>query len=191
MSRQRLYSTIAQEQAWFKIFHGRVPVALPVGPFRFLNDAKQGECTSGMEKIMNHDTHILADIEFMEGKAINNTTIYYVNSGELLLPACILQPHRFVDTWSDWFGGRRVRFTDYPDFDKNYGVRSTFAQTKLVNFDDQIKAYLSYERGWTIEARHHQILLYKEDHRIKDELLRPFIQTCQTMVEMFKGNKVL
>ncbi len=110
---------------------------------------------------------------------------------DISLASFYFYPQNFLHTIGKWFGMQDVEWKDFPDFNKNYMVKAS-SETEIRTFiSEDVLGFLSYEKGWHIQAIENQIIFYKAGKRMNEEMVEPFIQVAETMYNILRGRQRL
>lgn len=90
-------------------------------------------------------------------------TVLYVHSTSLALPQFWMKPENIFHKLGIWLGLQRdINFEEFPEFSKQYFLKSKDEEYTRATMDDQVLHYFTVEKNWYLEGIGYMMLFYKQ-----------------------------
>ncbi len=101
-------------------------------------------------------------------------TVFYVQSGNLGLPALHLEPETLVHKLGELVGFHDIDFVRFPKFSSQYRLTGEDEEYIRHHFTDDLLNYFTLNKGWTVEGLGFYLLLYKKGTLLPPEQIESF-----------------
>lgn len=90
-------------------------------------------------------------------------TVLYVHAQTLALPQFWMKPENIFHKLGIWLGLQRdINFIAYPEFSKQYFLKSKDEDYVRATMNDQILRFFTIEKNWYLEGIGYMMLFYKQ-----------------------------
>jgi hypothetical protein len=141
------------------------------------------------DPMMNSEVYIF-DYRFVisTGKSSKayNQTVFFVHSKKLGLPFFRMRPENFFHKIGSWLGIDDIDFEEYPEFSKQYYLKSDDEDYIRYMMNDEILKFFSIEKKWFLEGINYYLIFYRRDKLMNPGQIKKFYQKGMHLFELFR-----
>ncbi len=155
-----------------------------------VSNMMHGEISNAEFAIFDH--RYTSGLVTMTGSTKNSSTYkqtaIYFNSTNLNLPRFTLSPENLLHKIESAFGYQDIDFPTHPDFSKRFLLRGEDETKIRALFTNKLLNFLESQQKITIEGGGNQLILYRDNKRIRPEEWQSFIDQGFQFFDEFVGS---
>ena len=150
-----------------------------------------GSVSNMMHGKVSNAEFAIFDHGYTSGSGDNSSTYeqtaIYFNSTNLNLPRFTLSPEYLLHKIGSAFGYQDIDFPTHPDFSKRFLLRGEDETKIRALFTNKLLNFLESQQKITIEGGGNQLILYRDNKRIRPEEWQNFIDQGFQFFDEFVG----
>jgi hypothetical protein len=129
------------------------------------------------------------DYQFTTGSGksqhVHRQSMMLVESAALHLPPMTLRPESIFDAIAGVFGYRDIDFEDYPEFSKQFMLKSPSDELARALFDGDLISFFLARKDCSLEAHRSRLIYYRRDKVVKPQDLKAFLADGLELCNLF------
>ncbi len=151
-----------------------------------------GNVSNMMHGEVSNAEFAIFDHRYTSGSGENSSTYkqtaIYFNPTNLNLPRFTLSPENLLHKIGSAFGYQDIDFPTHPDFSKRFLLRGEDETKIRALFTNKLLNFLESQQKITIEGGGNQLILYRDNKRIRPEEWQNFIDQGFRFFDEFVGS---
>jgi hypothetical protein len=151
-----------------------------------------GNVSNMMHGEVSNAEFAIFDHRYTSGSGENSSTYkqtaIYFNPTNLNLPRFTLSPENLLHKIGSAFGYQDIDFPTHPDFSKRFLLRGEDETKIRALFTNKLLNFLESQQKITIEGGGNQLILYRDNKRIRPEEWQNFIDQGFQFFDEFVGS---
>ena len=114
-------------------------------------------------------------------------TVFFVQSKKLALPSFWMKPESFFHKVGELLKlTKDIDFVDYPEFSKQYKLKSEDEDYTRATMNDQILHFFTINKNWSLEGANYYMIFYQHNKIIKPPRIKDFYKKGLHLKRLFK-----